>query len=132
MSKFYINLKTVILRLKDEKMASRVSVYTRRITPECANMGKSISTSGIILVLISVVLVIMLIISTVYTYYKKPEVTTTATDDDGTTPTDAKTKTSGILQIIATVIGVITLLVGIWHYVIGNNLVKCINESPSS
>lgn len=109
---------------------NRVAMYTRRITPECINMGKSITTSGIILILISIALVIMLIISTVYNYQKSSSSSDDTTTTDG--DTDSKTKTSGVLQIICTVLGVITLLVGIWHYIVGNNLVKCINESPSS
>lgn len=115
---------------------NRVSVYTRRITPECVNMGRGITTSGIILILISIALVIMLIISTVFVYYKSNKSTTKTagsnTKSDEETDDEKKLKTSGVLQIICTVLGVCTLLVGIWHYIVGTNLVKCINDSPSS
>lgn len=107
------------------------NVYTRRIAPECANAGKSIKISGAILILVSVALVIMLIISTVYTYYNK---STSDETEDATRAVvalravDQKTKVSGGLQITCVVLGVVTMIVGIWHYMIGNHLSNCISN----
>lgn len=85
-----------------------------RIKPTCQGLGKSINTSGLILVVIGIISFVIMIISTVMTYWMKNM-------DDA-----SKAKYNGPMMIVVTIATFLIVVLGIWQVISTNNYNKCL------
>lgn len=109
---------------------STARLLVKKITPECNNSAGAIKISGAVVIILAVILLILLIVSLVYTYQNTKDSGDSAVtaDDNGTTD---NSKISGILQIICVIVSALLAVVGIWHVLVGNKFVKCINANSN-
>ncbi len=120
---------------------STLNQARRYITPECSNMGASLTTSAIVEVFVLAIVFIMLIVAAVYAYQKDKTATTASDSSQGAADTsktttnlmsaDNQKKVKGILVASLVFLG-IGLVVEIWNLAISGKVRKCLKGAPAN
>lgn len=95
-----------------------------KITPECANIGKTVKMVSIVTLLMIVVAAVLLIAAIIYNYARKTESTDA---DEQARNEESKRKVIGALTITGTVLVFLASLSSVWDYsVVSKAVNKCI------
>lgn len=101
------------------------------ITPECANLGPSLTTSSVILMITLAIAFILLVVAAVYAYQKVTTTTTTsgvsavAPAADGVIVPANVNKVKGLIVASLIFVGIGTMIV-IWNLIISGKTRKCL------
>lgn len=109
-------------------MSSTAARMISKITPECANLHRTIGTASYISLAISTILFIFLLAIIIYNYVVKSDNNNNNNNSgvtaDGDNSDDKKKKVIGGLTITCAIISLFSALASLWPAMIGSKLVK--------